>query len=93
MASILEQGVQDILYSMKSSLDFYIGGTDVGSTITTGGDDSGFTWINGDTWTAGTGTGVYKNWMKNQQLVGTTNTVLKLECQMVNGMMLAVLRL
>ena len=65
MASVLEQGVHDLLYSMKGSEDFYIGGTDVGSTIATAGDDSGFKWINGDTWTPGTD-GVYKNWRVNQ---------------------------
>ena len=41
LASVLEQGVQDLLYSLRGSVDFYIGGTDVESGVTTAGDDSG----------------------------------------------------
>ena len=43
LASVLEQGVQDLLYSLRGSGDFFIGGTDVGSIVTTAGDNSGFT--------------------------------------------------
>ena len=59
LASVLEQGVHDLLYSLRGSADFFIGGTDVGSSVTTAGDDSGFTWANGDDWG-------YKNWWPTQ---------------------------
>ena len=59
LASVLEQGVQDLLYSLRGSADFYIGGTDVGSGVTTAGDDSGFSWANGDAWG-------YTNWWPTQ---------------------------